>query len=251
MSGYFLMMSRLPLCLLVCIIVASSALSSCSLVPPSFTQTPTQELPSITSSRTIPAITETATLTPSATITSSPTPEPSPTLTSIPWIYVFPVQPNKYVFYSEGTAAHGYPAIDIFAPHEWQYVAVTGGTVEFVSFEDLWDPTADDPNTRGGVAIAIIGDDGIRYYGSHLSRISADIKPGMRVEAGQVLGFIGESGNARGRGAHLHFGISRPTSPEDWKTRRGEINPFPYLNAWAAGLNVTPIYSTPTPKPAP
>jgi hypothetical protein len=49
-----------------------------------------------------------------------------------------------------------------------------------------------------GIAVAIIGDDGVRYYGSHLSEIARGIKPGMRVTAGQVLGFTGASGNARG-----------------------------------------------------
>jgi peptidoglycan LD-endopeptidase LytH len=184
--------------------------------------------------------------------TSTHTPVRSPTSSVNPWQYVFPVQPNdRHVSYLEGTAAHGYPAIDIFAPAGWKYVAVTSGTVEFISPRDVWDKAADDPNARGGISVAIIGNDGIRYYGSHLSGIAEGIRSGVKVTAGQVLGYIGESGNARGRGTHLHFGISHPTYPEDWKTRRGEINPFPYLNAWVAGLNVTPLYSTTTPTRTP
>jgi murein DD-endopeptidase MepM/ murein hydrolase activator NlpD len=131
----------------------------------------------------------------------------------------------------------------------WEYVAVTDGTVEYVSYKDLWDPATDDPGARGGIAIAIIGDDGLRYYGSHLSKIADGIETGQHVNAGQLLGYIGESGNAHGTVSHLHFGISRPTYPEDWKTRRGDIDPFPYLNAWAAGINITPRYSTPTLNP--
>jgi len=186
------------------------------------------------------------------TPTPSPTIEPSSTITIVPWTYTFPVQPtNRLVSYKEGVAAHGYPAIDIFAPVGYEYVAATDGTVEYVSFKDTWDPKVDDPGTRGGVAIAIIGDDGFRYYGSHLSKIAKSISLGMHISAGEVLGYIGDSGNAIGRGSHLHFGISRPTFPDDWKIRRGEINPYPYLNAWAAGLNITPVYTTPTPKPTP
>jgi murein DD-endopeptidase MepM/ murein hydrolase activator NlpD len=188
---------------------------------------------------------DTATNSPTATL------EVTPTSTSNPHDYTFPVRPDKSVDFSEGTAAHGYPATDIFAPAGWEYVAVTDGTVEFISYTDSWDPVTDDPGARGGIAIAIIGDDGLRYYGSHLLKIADGIETGQHVSTGQLLGYIGESGNASGKISHLHFGISRPTYPEDWKTRRGEIDPFPYLNAWAAWINVTPRYSTPTPKPNP
>jgi murein DD-endopeptidase MepM/ murein hydrolase activator NlpD len=192
----------------------------------------------------------TYTLRPSVALTTN-TPEPSATNTSIPRIYVFPVQPVKYTGYAEGYAAHGYPAIDIFAPAGWAFVAVTDGMVDFVSYTDTWDPVTDDPASRGGLSVAIIGDDGLRYYGSHLSSIADGISPGMRVLAGQTLGYVGKSGNARERGTHLHFGISRPTYPEDWRTRRGEIDPYAYLNAWREGINISPVYSTPTPKVRP
>lgn len=184
-----------------------------------------------------------------AAISPTPTLVVTPTTTWNPYLYVFPVKPERSVDYAEGSAAHGYPAIDIFAPVGWEYVAATDGTVEYVSYKDLWDPARDDPGARGGIAIAIIGDDGLRYYGSHLSKIADGIETGQHVTAGQSLGYIGESGNAQGTVSHLHFGISRPTYPEDWKIRRGEIDPFPYLNAWAAGINITPSYSTPTPNP--
>jgi murein DD-endopeptidase MepM/ murein hydrolase activator NlpD len=182
-----------------------------------------------------------------ASISPTTTLVETPTSTLNPNQYVFPVRPERSVDYAEGLAAHGYPAIDIFAPVGWEYVAVTGGIVEFISYADIWDPVTDDPGARGGIAIAIIGEDGLRYYGSHLLKIADGIEAGQRVTAGQLLGYIGESGNAHGTAPHLHFGISHPTYPEDWKTRRGEIDPFPYLNAWAAGINITPRYSTPTP----
>jgi murein DD-endopeptidase MepM/ murein hydrolase activator NlpD len=135
---------------------------------------------------------------------------------------------------------HDYPAVDILAPVGGQFVAVTNGVVDFVSVEDRWEPTVDDPATRGGLSVAIIGDDGLRYYGSHLSAIAPGITPGLRVMAGQLLGHTGNSGNARFVAPHLHFGISHPTYPEDWAVRRGEIDPYPYLQAWAAGKMSTP-----------
>ena len=89
--------------------------------------------------------------------------------------------------------------------------------------------------------MAVVGDDGVRYYGSHLSSVDPAVRVGDRVTAGQRLGLSGDTGNAAGVDPHLHFGISRPTTPDDWMVRRGEVNPFPYLQAWEHGENVTPI----------
>jgi hypothetical protein len=83
--------------------------------------------------------------------------------------------------------------------------------------------------------VSIVGDDGVRYYGSHLSAVDEGISPGVRVAAGQVLGRTGRSGNARNTPPHLHFGISRPTGPDDWEVRRGQLDPYPFLEAWRSG----------------
>jgi murein DD-endopeptidase MepM/ murein hydrolase activator NlpD len=112
-----------------------------------------------------------------------------------------------------------------------------------VSREDVWDPKVNDGATRGGLAVAIVGDDGVRYYGSHLSQIADGVAPGVRVSAGQKLGLTGKSGDARFTDAHLHFGISHPTTPDDWEVRRGEISPYNYLRAWQRGEDVTPDLS--------
>jgi murein DD-endopeptidase MepM/ murein hydrolase activator NlpD len=62
----------------------------------------------------------------------------------------------------------------------------------------------------------------------------------VRVEAGQLLGLTGQSGNAASTPPHLHFGISRPTTPDDWQARRGQIPPYAYLRAWQRGESVAP-----------
>jgi len=190
-----------------------------------------------------PSDTETITFAPSETPIE--TLKETPTETPISWTYVFPVQPSNVVDFAEGVASHGYPATDIFAPEGIKFVAVTDGVVDFVSYEDRWNPEHDDPALRGGLSVAIIGDDGVRYYGSHLSAIKHGISPGVRVVAGQVLGYVGHTGDARTTPSHLHFGISRPTYPEDWHARRGEVDPFPILVAWLDGHNVTPPLPTP------
>jgi murein DD-endopeptidase MepM/ murein hydrolase activator NlpD len=186
---------------------------------------------------------------PTTSRTPTDSPEPSRTSTPMPagqeFRYVFPVQPQERTDFAAG--GHSYPATDIFAEFGSEFVAVTDGVVDFVSLEDLWDPATDDPAVAGGLCVAIIGDDGVRYYGSHLSAVAAGIRPGVRVEAGRLLGRVGNSGNAVHTPTHLHFGISQPTYPEDWLTRRGELDPYPYLVAWLRGENVTPVFPTSTP----
>lgn len=202
-----------------------------------------------------PPVLPRATLSPAPSLTPVPPPTrrpiilidfpsttPAPSLTPLPppFTYVFPIKPPSAASYSEGVQGHGYPATDLFAKVGTKFVAVTDGMVEFVSGTDNWNPNHPDPAQRSGLAVAIIGKDGVRYYGSHLSKIAAGIYTGVMVKAGQLLGYVGASGDARGKTPHLHFGISHPTTPEDWKTRRGEVDPFPYLNAWKNGLNWTP-----------
>jgi peptidoglycan LD-endopeptidase LytH len=85
------------------------------------------------------------------------------------------------------------------------------------------------------LSVALRGDDGVRYYGSHLTRVVAGIRARIRVRAGQQLGTVGKTGNASNI-CHLHFGISPPCAGrKDWWIRRGVIAPAAFLDAWRAG----------------
>ena len=94
---------------------------------------------------------------------------------------------------------------------------------------------------RGGLSVSIIGEDGVRYYGSHLSKVEVGIEPGVVVTVGQKLGEVGSTGSARGTKPHLHFGISYPTKPGDWAIRRGVLYPWKYLDAWKDGKDLSPV----------
>ncbi|MBU1228078.1 MAG: M23 family metallopeptidase [Actinobacteria bacterium] len=153
--------------------------------------------------------------------------------------YYFPIQPPEVAAYSG--SHHDYPATDIFAPSGSTVVAVTNGVVDELRRDDPWDPAADDPAERGGRFVSIIGDDEVRYYCSHLESVAEGLSEGDRVVAGQVLGAIGNSGNAATTSPHCHFGISRPTGPGDWEVRRGEVGPYDYLQAWTRGEDLTPV----------
>jgi peptidoglycan LD-endopeptidase LytH len=152
--------------------------------------------------------------------------------------YSFPLSPASVARY--GRSHHDYPATDIFAPCGTPVVAVTSGVIHEVSRTDTWSSANDDPAIRGGLSTSLVGDDGVRYYGSHLSAVAPGIEPGVRVEKGRQIGAVGDTGNARGSGCHLHFGISPPCGPGDWQVRRGTLYPWPYLDSWRSGGTRSP-----------
>ena len=96
--------------------------------------------------------------------------------------------------------------IDIFAPRGTPVRSTTRGIVSRIAI-----------NKVGGNVVWIIGPGGYRHYYAHLHQ-AANIRTGQRIEAGALLGFVGNTGNARHTPPHLHYGIY---------TRAGAINPFP------------------------
>ena len=77
----------------------------------------------------------------------------------------------------------------------------------------------------GGIAAYVRTKEWHDLYFAHLSSYS-DVKPGDAVRVGDVLGFVGDTGNARGGTPHLHFEI-HPRG-------KGPVNPKPYLDQWVA-----------------
>jgi peptidoglycan LD-endopeptidase LytH len=146
--------------------------------------------------------------------------------------YRFPIK-GCHVSYSH--FHHDYPATDIFAARGCDFVSPINGRVYEVSHHDHWSPTTNRGSQRGGLSVSVIGVDGVRYYGSHLESVPRAIRPGVTVKRGQLLGHVGNTGDARGIATHLHFGLSWPTPRHVWWVRRGEVYPWPYLDAWHAG----------------
>ena len=169
-------------------------------------------------------------------------------------IYTFPIAGCTVKY---GKYHHDYPASDIFAKKGCAFVAPIAGVVDEVNTVDKWRGRTNLGADRGGLSVSIIGDDGNRYYGSHLSKIEANIIPGTRVATGEKLGEIGSTGSAKGTKPHLHFGISYPTDKGVWWIRRGvgletkgKTSPWKYLQAWQAGKDLKPKVVMPAVIPA-
>jgi murein DD-endopeptidase MepM/ murein hydrolase activator NlpD len=113
-----------------------------------------------------------------------------------------------------GPPPHQHQGNDLFAPFDTPVRAPADGVVRF---ED---------SGLGGKGVFVTTPDGTYYYMAHLNSFNADLANGATVKQGQVVGFNGDSGNAKGGAPHVHFEIHPRGGPS--------INPKPILDAWVA-----------------
>ena len=132
------------------------------------------------------------------------------------------------------------PKTTIWAKRGCRFVAPIDGTVHEVNRTDRWSASTDRGADREGRFVSIIGVDGVRYLGGHLHSVAKGIRPGAKVKAGQVLGRIGNSGDAAGKAPNLYFAVSWEAPADYWWVRRGMVKPWKYLDAWYDG---NPTYS--------
>ncbi len=135
--------------------------------------------------------------------------------------YVFPI-------YGPATASDSFGAprtttwhhgVDIFAPLGAPILAVADGTLFRVGWNDV-----------GGNRFWLRDGAGNEFYYAHLSAFSPLAQEGRQVKAGDVIGFVGTTGDAAGTPPHLHFEVH----PREllWMGYDGAIDPYPYLVAW-------------------
>jgi peptidoglycan LD-endopeptidase LytH len=100
--------------------------------------------------------------------------------------------------------------IDIFAPRNTPIRSATEGIVEIKGMRGL-----------GGQVVTINGPGGYRHYYAHLEEYGPQAV-GDWVEAGEIIGYVGTSGNAAVSPPHLHYGIYAPSG--------ASLNPYIYLH---------------------
>ena len=122
--------------------------------------------------------------------------------------------------FREKRGGHPHEAVDIMAARGTPVRAVDDGRVAKLFTSE-----------RGGLAVYQF-DPAMRftYYYAHLDRYAPGLKDGLPLKRGDLLGYVGSTGNAVAEAPHLHFAISRLGPERQWW--KGEaIDPYPLLNA--------------------
>jgi murein DD-endopeptidase MepM/ murein hydrolase activator NlpD len=103
-------------------------------------------------------------------------------------------------------SARRHQAIDILAPRNTPVKAVDGGTIARLFY-----------SKAGGITIYQFDPtDRYCYYYAHLERYADGLREGERVRKGQVIAYVGVSGNAPKDTPHLHFAVFRLTAEKRW-----------------------------------
>jgi murein DD-endopeptidase MepM/ murein hydrolase activator NlpD len=105
---------------------------------------------------------------------------------------------------------HAHQGTDIMAPHGTPLLACERGLITEMGADVL-----------GGTKLWLKGESGTYYYYAHLSAFAEGLAVGDVVEAGDLVGLVGDTGNARGGAPHLHFEIH----PDGGAA----VNPYPLL----------------------
>jgi murein DD-endopeptidase MepM/ murein hydrolase activator NlpD len=112
----------------------------------------------------------------------------------------------------------GHQGVDIGAD-EWQEVyAVESGVLE---------RRLDDLDVAAGLGWVLLGDSQTQFRYYHLAGFADDLAVGDRVERGDLIGYVGSTGNAHPTGWHLHFEI-RP-GPQPKRGAATSVDPLPLL----------------------
>lgn len=113
---------------------------------------------------------------------------------------------NLRDMFTEVHNGHPHEAIDILEPRGTAVRAVVSGTVRKLFL-----------SKPGGNTIYQFDDNGVYcYYYAHLDGYAEGLREGMQVQPGQVIGFVGSTGNADPRSPHLHFAIFELGPEKQW-----------------------------------
>lgn len=134
-----------------------------------------------------------------------------------PGNYEFPLKQPCYYEDTYGADREGgersHQGTDLFDVKGTPILNVCDGTVEKLGW-----------NRLGGERVGVRGDDGNYYYYAHLDERNKDLTIGQRITKGELIGTMGNTGDAITTPDHLHFGIELPDG--EW------LNPYPLLKVW-------------------
>ena len=123
-------------------------------------------------------------------------------------------------FHATRSGGRQHLGIDIMAPEGTPVLAAAGGVI-----------VKRDSSALGGISLYQRGMDGTTiYFYAHLSRYAPGVDEGDLVRQGDVIAYVGHTGNASASAPHLHFGVYTVTDPNRW-WRGHDLNPYLLLTA--------------------
>lgn len=150
-------------------------------------------------------------------MSTGPAPIPGPTGLIVPVQGITAAQLSNTFEDARGTD-RVHEAVDIMAPRGTPVLAVADGRIE-----KLFD------SRQGGLTLYQFEPSGrFAYYYAHLDGYAAGIAEGQSVRQGQVIGYVGITGNSDPNGPHLHFAIYVLGPEKQWH-KGTPINPYPLL----------------------
>jgi murein DD-endopeptidase MepM/ murein hydrolase activator NlpD len=121
--------------------------------------------------------------------------------------------------YEQGRGSRRHEAIDILAPAGTPVVAVDDGRIAKLF-----------TSKPGGLTIYQFDPHGkLAYYYAHLQGYAQGVREGKDVRRGELLGYVGSTGNADVKAPHLHFAVFRLGTPAKWWEGK-PVNPYPALS---------------------
>ncbi len=119
-------------------------------------------------------------------------------------------------FYDGRSEGRQHQALDIMAAGGTPVLATADGKVAKLFQSE-----------KGGITLYQVDSSGLYYYYyAHLQNYADGMVEGKELKRGEVIGYVGDTGNAGAGNFHLHFAVSKPITPGKWS--RGEaINPYP------------------------
>lgn len=120
--------------------------------------------------------------------------------------------------FNDGRPGHTHEAIDIAAPRGTPVYAVDDGRLVKLF-----------TSVPGGLTVYQFDPDGrLAYYYAHLDRYADGLREGVALRRGDLLGYVGSTGNASPDAPHLHFAVFRLGSEKQW-WKGTALNPFAAL----------------------
>ena len=94
-------------------------------------------------------------------------------------------------------------------------IASSMPALEFPFFVHMQKELREEAESLGGITLWIAGSSGDSFYYAHLDGYASGVTSGMSVSAGQLIGYVGNTGNARTTPPHLHLGMYGSQSDPD------------------------------------